>query len=60
MSEHVTMSKEEILAKLEEKEFRTRCLAQNMCPRCGHDLINEGGLTTQKVCKHCHVSYVGY
>ena len=30
--------KEWVLRRLEEKELRVRCLAVNMCHRCGQDL----------------------
>lgn len=50
----------EILKKVEAKEFRERCLAVDVCPKCGGDLDwdspNDG--LVNKICEECNTNYL--
>lgn len=53
------MTKQEILEKVEAKEFKHRCLNLDICPKCGGDLdprINDEG-SVDKVCDDCGMLY---
>jgi hypothetical protein len=40
------MTRDEILKKIEEKEYVKRCLAVNICPACGRDLRDISALSS--------------
>jgi hypothetical protein len=54
------MTKNEILMKVEDKEFQKRCFAAGVCHKCGGDLRctevwEDGGI--DKVCEECGMKY---
>ena len=53
------MTKQEILEKVEAKEFKERCLAVDICPKCGENLdieVNDEG-SVDKTCDDCNMTY---
>jgi len=52
------MIKDEILAKVEKREFEKRCVDVGVCPKCGGNLsIENDGHLMDKVCKPCNLSF---
>jgi len=52
------MTKEEILAKVEEREYENRCVNAKICPKCGGNLsIKDCGHLLDAVCNPCNLSF---
>ena len=54
----MTMDKQEIIKKVEEREFNIRCINACICPHCGLNLTKEdSGHFIDKVCHKCNLSF---
>lgn len=52
------MNKEEILRKVEQREYEKRCVDAGICPECGADLSIDGDDNLlDKVCRPCNLSW---
>ena len=52
------MDKQEIIKKVEEREFNIRCVKAGICPHCGGNLTkyNDSNFI-DKVCYKCNLSF---
>ena len=52
------MTKDEILARVEGREFEKRCVDVNICRKCGGNLsFEDDGGQTIKTCVPCNLSF---
>lgn len=51
------MTEDEILARVEKREFEKRCVDANICPTCGGNLSMDEGTP---VCASCSLSFPYY
>ncbi len=51
------MTKDEILARVEKREFEKRCVDANICPTCGGNLSMD---RDAPVCASCSLSFPYY
>lgn len=52
------MKEDEILKKVEQREYEERCVAAKICPKCGGNLVTKGDdRFLDRVCKACNLSW---
>lgn len=54
------MYKDEILKKVEQREYEKRCVNVRICPKCGGDLTTSDHSGDEYVDKECKVCNIGW